>query len=902
MRLLNVLTLGLEDFPNAQNRPPYVAMSHIWGPEEITYDDITGAREIAQQKQGYEKIQALCKLVRQQGLRYMFIDVCCLKNAGRLEMGRSAEFDNALNSMFNWFAGAELCFAHLGDLSGQGESALRQSRWFTRRWTLVEFLAARKLIFFNASWEFLGNRDDEVTKKVISEISGIDPKYFAANPSLSRRQTDMAYSMLGIFGVTMPIIYGEGGEAMTRLGILLISSVAESSYSSILGWADAIWLAARLGKHQLVHYLLENSAAPDVADWKGWTALHYAANMNTENVATDLLIFGANPNAQNETGETPLHLATKLGHDFIITLLLKHAADSSLTTKQGKTARDYASLESSRNIFAAPPIVEWTKVGHGKRTRLQLPPRPPREDERTICENFTAQVLYFGIDNDVVSQEITPSVYELIYREDHRPKRPERAIYQWIHLPLNHGKWVEDLIERLCYTDRKTADYCTEIKSFMHNHFYQRVATSPESRFRQPHFQIHYFDIESEDTFKTYKSQRDSLLSVYPDIYFSPTLDQSYHIGLNNTSDRDEDQVLTKALRKPYLTTYSGGRWQQQDEVSDSRQLMRLMVPQLWLWRIDKETVITCFPERIHGGDEFADRTLRNSIRRALVGLLRQPDEKCTPNGLVALMLKHSIGFFNDPANSGLDSPSTLWFARYIALQSEKEVRFRKTFLQSLKDRSAKRHVSSISKDIHMEVECLREIKDVRDEINMVKTILQNQVEVSQAATSSLTHQLRRTADGLVKTELESLLSKPDRTLEVLLQRWTRLDEDAARVEKSLNHLLDLKQKQANIDGAESASQEAKSSARQNKAILVFTIVTIIFQFVDTIVFVTSLYALDYFKPADGTQSVVLGWNQNDIGKGLGLAEGATIAVICIAIAGTVLIGSWNPFKRKENK
>ncbi|RYP82412.1 hypothetical protein DL769_001666 [Monosporascus sp. CRB-8-3] len=855
-------------------------------------------------------------------------------------MGRSAEFEHALNSMFDWFAGAELCFAHLGDLRGEGESALRQSRWFTRRWTLLEFLAARKLVFFNASWECLGNRDDEATKKVISEISGIDSKYFAANPSLSRRQTvdqasigekwrwasrkattrteDMAYSMLGVFGVTMPIIYGEGGEAMTRLGILLINSVDESLYSSILGWADAIWLAARLGKQQLVHYLLENSAAPDVADWKGWTALHYAANINIENIATDLLIFGANPNAQNEAGETPLHLAAKLGHDSIITLLLKHAADSSLTTKQGKTARDYASLESSRNIFATPPIVEWTKVGHGKRTRLQLPPRPPREDERTICENFTAQVLYFGVDHDVVSQEINPSVYELIYRDDYLPKRPERAIYQWIHLPLNHGKWVEDLIERLCYTDRKTADYCTEIKSFMHNNFYQRVATSPESRFRQPHFQIHYFDIESEDTFKTYIGQRDSLLSAYPDIYISPTLDQSYHIGLNNTSDRDEDQVLTKALRKPYLTTYSGGGWQQQEEVSDSRQLMRLMVPQLWLWRIDKgreslgipigadgdpdwsaETVITCFPERTHGGDEFADRTLRNSIRRALVRLLKQPDEKCTPDGLVALVLKHSIGFFNDPANSGLDSPSTLWFARYIALQSEKEVRFRKTFLQSLKDRSAKRHVSSISKDIHMEVECLREIKDVRDEINMVKTILQNQGEVSQAAMSSLTHQLRRTEDGLVKTELESFFSKPDRTLEVLLQRWTRLDEDAARVEKSLNHLLDLKQKQANIDGAESASQEAKSSARQNKAILVFTVVTIIFT---PLSFVTSLYALDYFKPADCTQSVALGWNQNDIGKGLGLAEAATIAVICIAIAGAVLIGSWNPFKRKENK
>jgi hypothetical protein len=54
-------------------------------------------------------------------------------------------------------------------------------------------------------------------------------------------------------------------------------------------------------------------------------------------------------------------------------------------------------------------------------------------------------------------------------------------------------------------------------------------------------------------------------------------------------------------------------------------------------------------------------------------------------------------------------------------------------------------------------------------------------------------------------------------------------DSPQPNVPHKLNHLLDLKQKQANIDAAESASQEAKSSARQNKTILVFTIVTIIF-------------------------------------------------------------------------
>jgi ankyrin repeat protein len=132
-----------------------------------------------------------------------------------------------------------------------------------------------------------------------------------------------------------------------------------------------------------------------------------------ETITTDLLQFGADPNVQNAAGEIPQYLAARLGHDSIITLLLKHAADSSLTNRRGETPRDYAALDSSIKIFASPPVVEWTKVGHGKRAMLQLPPRPPTDQEGTVCENVTAKVLSFGIESGFVSQETTLSVYEL---------------------------------------------------------------------------------------------------------------------------------------------------------------------------------------------------------------------------------------------------------------------------------------------------------------------------------------------------------------------------------------------------------------------------------------------------------------------------------------------------------
>ncbi|KAH8664464.1 hypothetical protein BX600DRAFT_464497 [Xylariales sp. PMI_506] len=179
----------------------------------------------------------------------------------------------------------------------------------------------------------------------------------------------------------------------------------------------------------------------------------------------------------------------------------------------------------------------------------------------------------------------------------------------------------------------------------------------------------------------------------------------------------------------------------------------------------------------------------------------------------------------------------------------------------------------------------------------MIQNVLQNQGEVLEAMMSSLKHQLETNMTEMAKKELKSVVLKPNRTLEIMLRRWQRLEEDAQRVENSLNHLLDLKQKQANINEAESSSEEAKNSARQNKAVLVFTVVTIIFT---PLSFVTSLYALDYFQPPEGSRHVTTGWNQNDLGKGLGLAEAITIAVICIIVAGAVLLEGWRPFRKKR--
>ena len=111
------------------------------------------------------------------------------------------------------------------------EPAFRRSRWFTRGWTLQELLAPESVEFFSKDGETLGSK--ESLDRQVSEITGIPVKALRRSAlsgfSITERiswaekrntkyQKDKAYSLLGVFGVSMPLNYGEGGDnAFMRL-------------------------------------------------------------------------------------------------------------------------------------------------------------------------------------------------------------------------------------------------------------------------------------------------------------------------------------------------------------------------------------------------------------------------------------------------------------------------------------------------------------------------------------------------------------------------------------------------------------------------------------------------------------------------------------------------------------
>jgi hypothetical protein len=216
------LTADLSD--DGDTFPLYAILSHTWGEQEVTFDDLNN--DTGSSKDGYEKLKFCAKQAEQDGLRYFWVDTCCINKAD------NAELQHAINSMFRWYQSAVKCYVYLSDVSAAGQSrlsqpdwepAFRNSRWFTRGWTLQELLAPRSVTFFSQEGVRLG--DKQSLKLLVHDITCITPQALEGNllqefgveerlswvkSRQTTRKEDKAYSLLGIFGVFMSLIYGEG--------------------------------------------------------------------------------------------------------------------------------------------------------------------------------------------------------------------------------------------------------------------------------------------------------------------------------------------------------------------------------------------------------------------------------------------------------------------------------------------------------------------------------------------------------------------------------------------------------------------------------------------------------------------------------------------------------------------
>lgn len=239
-------------------KPPYAVLSHTWGPsvDEVTQKDLISGH--ATTKKGYEKLVLCRDQARFDGLEYFWIDSVCIDKTNAVELQES------IISMFRWYQEAAICYVYMSDVSVAGGDDINlanqsstdwpshlqqqfcQSRYFTRGWTLQELLAPPRVKFFSNEGRYLGDKTSleylihHATSIEVEALRGRPLRAFSIDTRISwvakrntTRPEDAVYSLFGLFGVCIPVLYGEGKEAAMRR---LRRTIDEENQKILIWW------------------------------------------------------------------------------------------------------------------------------------------------------------------------------------------------------------------------------------------------------------------------------------------------------------------------------------------------------------------------------------------------------------------------------------------------------------------------------------------------------------------------------------------------------------------------------------------------------------------------------------------------------------------------------------------
>ncbi|KAN0087925.1 hypothetical protein V8E55_006546 [Tylopilus felleus] len=228
----------------------YGMFSHKWEDDEPLFEQVI--RMVVyelEESPTHDKLRMFCKIVQDAGLQWAWSDTCCINKADHFVL------EEALVAMFKWYEESALTVVFLVDvLSPSRCGDLMRSICNTQVWTLQEYRASKVVRFYTKDWKLYMNLDipnHKESPEIMSEIEeamGISAQALMAlrpglddireKPGLASTQRttfveDAAYSLLGRFSMSLPVVYGEGDLVLGRVLAQLLTS---SGDTSILAW------------------------------------------------------------------------------------------------------------------------------------------------------------------------------------------------------------------------------------------------------------------------------------------------------------------------------------------------------------------------------------------------------------------------------------------------------------------------------------------------------------------------------------------------------------------------------------------------------------------------------------------------------------------------------------------
>jgi len=172
-------------------------------------------------KRGFRKIKESCRIALEANYSWVWLDTCCI------DKRNFTELNEAINAMYKWYQKASLCIAYLFDYA-HGHNELASSSWFTRCWTLQELIAPLRVEFYDQNWKHFGSKNNLCEEIAAITWINVDVLRCRASPTTTctvaerlswaskrnaSRVEDEAYSLLGLFDLSMPTLYGSGRKA-----------------------------------------------------------------------------------------------------------------------------------------------------------------------------------------------------------------------------------------------------------------------------------------------------------------------------------------------------------------------------------------------------------------------------------------------------------------------------------------------------------------------------------------------------------------------------------------------------------------------------------------------------------------------------------------------------------------